>query len=89
VAISAWRRSLWAGRSLPGSPRWMLEGTERLPALGAVGLEPLTDWPLGHAEEFGDLVRWLSLGDPEDSGETLSDALVVDLATAAFEFLAA
>ncbi len=66
----------------------MVEGTQGLESLGAVGSEPLADLPLDHAEEVGDLVLGPALGDPQDSGEALSDAFVVSRATAAFDLLA-
>ena len=66
----------------------MVQETQGLEALGAIETEPLADLPLGHTEELGDLVLLPALGDPEDSGETLSDAFVVGHATAAFDLLA-
>jgi len=66
----------------------MVESTEGFHTLGAVDSEPLADLPLGHAEEVSDLVLSPAVGDPQDSGEALSDPLVMGLATAALDLLA-
>ena len=65
----------------------MVEGTEGLQAPGTVGAEPLADLPRVDPEEVGDLVLGPALGDPQDGGEALGDALVVGLVPAAFDLL--
>src|SRR3712207_5584610 len=66
----------------------MAEGTQGLQPLSAKEPEPLADLPFGDTEEFGGLVLGPALGNPQDSGESLGDSLVVGLATAAFDLLA-
>jgi hypothetical protein len=71
-------------RDAPAGVAPLVEGTQRLQALGAVGSEPLADLPFGDTEEVGHLVLGPALRDREDSGEPPSDAFVVGLATTAF-----